>query len=100
VRGQRSPFRSQTDLQTVIRLRRSVVAVMQTAKSRVRNDATRGYSASSDAGRFLTQPQMGSVFMVVADIFREQPFQMAFVNCDDVIQQFAAAAPAAPSEFS
>jgi hypothetical protein len=43
---------------------------------------------------------MGSVFRVAADIFREQPFQMAFVNCDDVIQQFAAAAPAAPSEFS
>jgi hypothetical protein len=92
VRGQRSPFRGQTDLQTVIRLRRSVVAVMQTAKSRVRNDATRGYSASSAAGRFLAQPQMGSVFRVVADIFREQPFQMAFVNCDEVIQQFAAAA--------
>ena len=34
---------------------------------------------------------MRAVVMVVADVFSEQPLQMAFVNCDDVIQQFAAA---------
>jgi hypothetical protein len=34
---------------------------------------------------------MRAVVMVVADVFSEQTFQMAFVNYDDVIQQFAAA---------
>jgi hypothetical protein len=34
---------------------------------------------------------MRAVVMVVADVFSKQTFQMALVNCDDVIQQFAAA---------
>ena len=34
---------------------------------------------------------MRAVVMVVADVFSEQTLQLAFVNCDDVIQQFAAA---------
>jgi hypothetical protein len=34
---------------------------------------------------------MRAVVMVVADVFSEQTLQMAFVNCDDVIQQFASA---------
>jgi hypothetical protein len=29
--------------------------------------------------------------MVVADILTEQPLQMAFVHCDDVVQQITAA---------
>lgn len=35
---------------------------------------------------------MRAIFVMVADVFREQPFKMAFVESDDVIQQVAAAA--------
>ena len=35
---------------------------------------------------------MRAVFVVVADVFREQTFQMAFVHRDDVIQQISSAA--------
>jgi len=34
---------------------------------------------------------MRAVVMIVADVVGEQTLQMAFVNCDDVIQEFAAA---------
>ena len=30
---------------------------------------------------------MRAVLMVVANIFREEAFQVAFVDCDDVIQE-------------
>jgi hypothetical protein len=36
---------------------------------------------------------MRAVLVVVANILREQAFQVAFVNCDDVIQEFTAATP-------
>ena len=35
---------------------------------------------------------MRAVFVVVADVLIEQPFQMAFMECDDVVQEVAAAA--------
>jgi hypothetical protein len=34
---------------------------------------------------------MRAVVMIVADVVSEQTLQVAFVNCDDVIQEFAAA---------
>src|SRR5882762_581291 len=36
---------------------------------------------------------MRAVFVVVANILREQAFQVAFVNCDDVIQEITPATP-------
>jgi hypothetical protein len=36
---------------------------------------------------------MHAVLVVVANILREPAFQMAFVNCNDVIQEIAAATP-------
>src|SRR5712664_3362043 len=36
---------------------------------------------------------MRAVLVVVANILREQAFQVAFVNCDDVIQEITAATP-------
>jgi hypothetical protein len=36
---------------------------------------------------------MRAVFVVVANILREQAFQVAFVNCDDVIHEITAATP-------
>ena len=35
---------------------------------------------------------MRAVFLVIADVFRKQPFQMAFIERDDMVQQVAAAA--------
>ncbi len=36
---------------------------------------------------------MRAVLMVVANILREPAFQVAFVNCDDVIQEITPATP-------
>src|SRR5258705_12094740 len=36
---------------------------------------------------------MRAVLVVVANILSEQAFQVAFVNCDDVIQKITAATP-------
>src|SRR5260370_27446182 len=36
---------------------------------------------------------MRAVLVVVANIVREQAFQVAFVNCDDVIQEITPATP-------
>jgi hypothetical protein len=33
--------------------------------------------------RSLPESEMRAVFVVVADVFREQTFQVAFVNCTD-----------------
>ena len=38
------------------------------------------------------EAEMRAVFVVVADVLIEQPFQMAFMECDDVVQEVAAAA--------
>jgi hypothetical protein len=35
---------------------------------------------------------MRSIFVIVADIFREQSLQMPFIYCDDVVQQITSAA--------
>ncbi len=35
---------------------------------------------------------MRAIFVVVGNIFTEQPFQVPFIERDDVIQQFSAAA--------
>jgi len=36
---------------------------------------------------------MRPVFVVIANILREPAFQVAFVNCDDVIQEITTATP-------
>ena len=45
------------------------------------------------SGVLFPQSEMRAVFVVVANILREQAFQVAFVNCDDVIQEITAATP-------
>jgi hypothetical protein len=34
---------------------------------------------------------MGSIFVVVANVVRKQPSQMAFIHCNNMVQQIAAA---------
>lgn len=42
--------------------------------------------------RFLPEPEMRPVVVVVADVIREQPFQIVLVQGNDVIEELAAAA--------
>ena len=74
------------------RLGSAIVTVMQPAESLVRNDPTGGWGASSAVRRSLPQPQMRAVVVIVVDIISEQPFQMASVHRNDVIQQVSSAA--------
>src|SRR5258707_5542034 len=43
--------------------------------------------------RSLPQSKMCAVLVVVANILSEQAFQVAFVNCNDVIQEITPATP-------
>ena len=62
-----------------------IVTMMQPAESLMREDATGGYGANSPSWRSLPESQMRAVLMVVAEVFREQTFQLAFVDGDYVI---------------
>src|ERR1700739_2247663 len=69
--------------------------MMQATESSERlNPASAGRFPGDGAAfwRVLGQPQMGSVLMVVGDIFAHESLQMPFIEHDDVIQQVTAAA--------
>src|SRR5258705_10062494 len=59
----------------------------------MRKDVTGGYGASSSVWRSLPESEMCAVLVVVANILREPAFQVAFVNCTDVIQEIMPATP-------
>src|SRR5260370_13598995 len=59
----------------------------------MRKDATCGDGASSSVWRSLPESEMRAVLVVVANILREPASQVAFVNCNDVIQEITAATP-------
>ena len=59
----------------------------------MRKDVTGGYGASSSIWRSLPESEMCAVLVVVANILKEPAFQVAFVNCDDVIQEITPATP-------
>ncbi len=61
--------------------------MVQPSQSRMRKDVTGGYGASSSVWRSLPESEMCAVLVVAANILREQAFQVALVNCDDVIQE-------------
>lgn len=73
---------------------REVVSMMQTAESRHGNDlrARRGVLRSfSVRRRLLVQPEVGSVLVVIADVFVHPPSQMALIQDDHMVEQIAAA---------
>ena len=41
---------------------------------------------SSAAWRFLPESKMRAIFVVVGNVLTEQPFQMPFIEGDDVIE--------------
>ena len=49
-----------------------IVTMMQPAESIMREDATRTYGTRSVVRRSLPQSEMRAVFVIVADVFREQ----------------------------
>src|SRR5882724_5971476 len=59
----------------------------------MRKDVTGGYAASSSVWCSLPESEMCAVLVVVANILREATFQVAFVNCNDVIQEITPATP-------
>ena len=69
-----------------------IVTMVQAAEPVMRKDTTRSHGANSPDRCSLPQPEVRAVLVVVADILIEQPFQMTFVDCNDVIQQVSSTA--------
>ena len=67
------------------RLRSSIVAVVQTSEPRKRKHSTAMRRANSLPWCFLIETQMRSVVVVITNILRQQPLQVGFVECDDVV---------------
>src|SRR5882762_6827621 len=66
--------------------------MMQPAQSILRKNPPGRGGANSVVRGSLPQPKMRAVLVVVADVFRKQTFQMAFIHGNDVIQQISSAA--------
>jgi hypothetical protein len=54
-------------------------------------DRTGTASSRSASGRILCEPEMRPVFVIVADVFGQEPFQMLSVHGDHMIEQVATA---------
>ena len=71
---------------------RPVITMVHSAEPVVRNDATQSYGANPAVRCSLPESEMRTVLVVVTNILREQPLQMLFIHCNDVIQQVSSAA--------
>ena len=60
---------------------------MQAAEPSPRDDTTMSSRSPSAAGSVLAERQMGSVIVVVADVFGEEPFQVALIESDHMVQE-------------
>ena len=69
-----------------------IVAVVQPPKSSVRHDRTGNRGGSSASRRLLRKAKVRAVFVIMADVLRQQPFEVVFIERDHVIRQVAAAA--------
>ena len=65
--------------------------MVQPAQSRLGPDVTGMHGASSAAGCFLPESPMCAIFVVVGNVFGQQPFQVTFIEGNDVVQEVAAA---------
>jgi len=64
--------------------------MMQAAESRHRDDFSSdrlAFCRFSACRSLLPQPEMSPVLMVVADVFIDEPFQVAFTEHDHVVEQ-------------
>jgi hypothetical protein len=64
---------------------------MQTAESRPPDHTATSQRTHSATGSLLVQAKVSSVFVVITDIIREQPFQMLLVGRNHMIEQVAPA---------
>jgi hypothetical protein len=70
-----------------------IVPVVQSTKSRHGNDLSADVAVGgrhSITWRTLSQPKVRTILVVVADVFGHQPFQMAFIQDDDMVEQVPA----------
>jgi len=65
--------------------------MVQPAESFSNKDGTRSRRRRSVVWRSLPKPQVRPVFVVVADVFGQEPLQMLFIERDHVVQQIAPA---------
>src|ERR1700722_8798313 len=72
---------------------RPIVTMMQPAESLVGKDATHSYGTNPAARCSFPEPEMRAVVVIVVDIISEQPFQMAFIQRNNVVQQVSPAIP-------
>jgi hypothetical protein len=72
-------------------LGRPIITVVQPTQSIMGKHATRGYAASSTPRRFLAQPQVRAVFVMVGDVLGKQPLQVPLVESNRMVEQLAAA---------
>ena len=74
----------------------STVAMVQPSESWARHDPTGSRAGSSAGWCLLCKAEVRTVLSVIPNVFEEQPFQVVFIEDDDMIQQVepAAANPA------
>ena len=68
--------------------------MVQTAESRHRNHSTTGIcnlDSLASSRRLLIRREMRSGVVIVADVFGHQPFQMVFIQDDDMIEEISPA---------
>jgi len=68
-----------------------IVTMTQPALSLITLDVTRGSGTCSRVRGTLPEPKKSAALAVVANILGGKSLRMAFVNCDDLTQQFAPA---------
>ena len=66
--------------------------MVQPADSLLSKDPTRSYRTNPAVRRPLLKSEMRSVLMMVMNVLREQSLQMAFIQCNDVVQEVSSAA--------
>jgi hypothetical protein len=67
----------------------SLVTMMQSTKSVVRNHTTRYGGTSPTVRSLLAHSEMRAVLMIITDVFGKQTFWMAFIHRNDVVQLWA-----------
>src|SRR6266536_6682300 len=66
--------------------------MMQPSQSLMSEDATAAWGATSTARCSLPQSKMRAILVVVANVFREQTFEMLLIHRNNVIQEVSSAA--------
>jgi len=61
--------------------------MVQPSESLLSEDPTRSYGTNPAVRRPLLKSEMCSVLTMVTNVLREQSFQMAFIQCNHVVQE-------------